>query len=234
MHIAASGATDVVNFLLNSGADIDDDNANNGWTPLLYAAYVYSPETVLALLNLGANATARGIGGITAVHLLSFCDANPVNPDEFSSLLKGFISSGVDINSRATSSIPLLRWLASDESDERFEATHLDKSISKETSLHWAAAFRRANTIRLLLTLGAGIDLQDSTGSIPLIRCIKETPDHSNLPEAAQELLRQGADEMVKDDEGLDARAWCARKNLRFDGQIKEVPEEQLFTFAGQ
>lgn len=65
---AASGRkTDLVQLLLNSGADVNSRGLGQGWTPLLSAADSGSYENTRLLLSKGADANARDDNGRAAL-----------------------------------------------------------------------------------------------------------------------------------------------------------------------
>ena len=67
---ARLGRTDLINTLIEVGADIDKP-ADLGWTPLMFAAAEGHPETVSALIKGGANVNATNTLGRTALMFAS-------------------------------------------------------------------------------------------------------------------------------------------------------------------
>src|SRR5690348_2807456 len=59
------GRTDLIPGLVKSGADPNQRAGINGWTPLLHAIHKNQKESVIALLDAGADVNARGASGKT-------------------------------------------------------------------------------------------------------------------------------------------------------------------------
>ena len=75
-HFPEDKRLPIVNVLVDAGADIDErDKANNGWTPLMRAAYGKCPKIVKFLIEKGANTRLTDTEGRTVFGLLSI--ANP-------------------------------------------------------------------------------------------------------------------------------------------------------------
>jgi ankyrin repeat protein len=92
LHLASGkGHIEIVEFLLNHGADIELE-IFNGVTPLMLAAQYVTNETIKTLLEHGAKVNHKDESGRTALH-----NAAAYNGKEIMNLL---ISYGADVNAR--------------------------------------------------------------------------------------------------------------------------------------
>ncbi len=92
LHLASGkGHIEIVEFLLNHGADIELE-IFNGVTPLMLAAQYVTNETIKTLLEHGAKVNHKDENGRTALH-----DAAMYSGKEVINLL---ISYGADVNAR--------------------------------------------------------------------------------------------------------------------------------------
>jgi ankyrin repeat protein len=58
---AMDGNDSAIRTLLNNGAQINEPNSTNGWTPLYWAIYYQKPDTVQLLLDNGASVITAAI-----------------------------------------------------------------------------------------------------------------------------------------------------------------------------
>ena len=66
-------ALPLVEVLLAAGAEIDAPHERHGDTPLIAAASLYNEPVGLRLIKAGADVTARGLFGATALHWAAHC-----------------------------------------------------------------------------------------------------------------------------------------------------------------
>lgn len=75
----SNGSYEIVRFLLDNGAGLNQINSNNGVTPLMYAVMNGKVETVKLLLEYGVDKNTKSNGGRTAI---SFLETNDYVSDE--------------------------------------------------------------------------------------------------------------------------------------------------------
>jgi ankyrin repeat protein len=95
MELVKTGSSKDVRIAIRNGGDVNVHDAENGWTPLMYAArYNPDPEVLAILLKSGAKVNARATNGATPL----MCAAeNNTNPEVIYTLMKG----GAHVNARA-------------------------------------------------------------------------------------------------------------------------------------
>lgn len=94
MKMAERGDEDYVEYLLQSGADMDCKDSQ-GWTPLHWACSTGRVEVVQILLDHGAEPNARDNDGGTPLHLA--CDQGWTGT---ALIVKAFISAGAEVDVR--------------------------------------------------------------------------------------------------------------------------------------
>jgi hypothetical protein len=162
MHAALHGHIEIMNLLINKGADINWKNPKDkNRTPLMAAAENGKPEITRLLLEKGADANARLSSGSTALHFASMRGHVEV--------MKLLLGNGADINAADEDGMTALIGAAL---FDRTEAARilLDKGadINFEykkaglTALSMAAMRCNANTVKLLLERGADISNVDN------------------------------------------------------------------------
>ena len=161
-NAAAKGNANIVEYLINAGANVNQQDEMWKSTPLMSAilakatgswsrqiaktidhsipAFVSNHDTVIRLLiSNNADCNIKNDSGVSPFHALA-----ATNSDQ--ELIKLFINHGADLESK-------------------------DKDLW--TPLHWAAFFGLGQTCKTLIDAGAEIDAQDINGHTPLYHLLK-------------------------------------------------------------
>lgn len=193
---AYKGNKEVIELLLNYGADIKA-KAKTNWTPLHVAIfYAKSEECAMFLLDKGfSNINAKDAIGNTALYLAIVAD--------FRNLVKYLLQKGADISDSANQllnecitegNISMAKVLldngadidAKDEEQTLFynavrnndinrvnlliglgADVNCKNGINHNTALHWAASSGLSDKVKLLLDLGADKNMKNKLGYIP-------------------------------------------------------------------
>jgi hypothetical protein len=151
LHFAAQvGDASSAALLADAGAPLDDDAAD-GNTPLVLAAFSGHGEVARLLLARGASANAAG-AGYTALH------AAAMRGDlETTAAL---LARGADPNARLTKGSPVRRFASQ---------WALPRTFTGATPLFVAAAYRETAIVRALVAAGAQPNLAIESGLTPLL-----------------------------------------------------------------
>ncbi|KFG85892.1 NACHT and Ankyrin domain protein [Metarhizium anisopliae] len=223
---ARQGYEDVVNFLLDQGANIESRH-ELGVTPLSTAAASGHEIIVELLLDRGANIEARNISGVTPlliaareghesivkllldrganIKVINGCGDTPLllaTLFDSKSAVKLLLDNGADIEARDwVKDTPLLR--ASMKGSESIVKLLLDRGANTEvknkighTPLSIAAVRGHIAVVKLLLDNGADIETRDDMHSTPLLLATEK-----NHVSTVKLLLERGADIKVKNKE---------------------------------
>lgn len=164
IHAALNGNMEIMNLLINKGADINWKNPKDeNRTPLMAAAENGKPEITRLLLEKGADANARLSSGMTALHFAAMKGHGEV--------MKLLLSSGADINAADESGTTALMEAALFDRTEAVKLL-LDKGVdinfeqrqSGLTALSLAAERCNPNTVKVLLERGSDISNVDNNG----------------------------------------------------------------------
>lgn len=198
--ITTGNGPDIVELLLNSGADIEARD-RRGATPLHRAASSNpNLEVTALLLDRGAELEARDDLGMTPLHMAAVGNTNPA----VAGLL---LARGADMETpsdvgkavhlAATSFNPeILALLVKRGADIEVERD------DKMTPLHLAAMMNPIpEAAKFLLDHGADPEARNNRGETPLHSAM----DNYN-PEVGILLIERGADVYAKDDEGVTPR----------------------------
>jgi len=219
LHLASRrGLSDVVAFLLKSGADVDLQD-NDDKTPLLCASEDSGNVAVpQLLLDHGANVNVRDKNGQTPLHLasrrwLSASQQLSSRQRRRSALRRGLsdvvallLKSGVDVDPRDNDNkTPLLCALEGNSGDGTVPRLLLEHGASVnvwdkngQAPLHLASRYDYSDVVALLLKLGADVDAPDNDRITPLLCALKS----NYFSSAAQVLLERGASVNVRDKDG--------------------------------
>jgi ankyrin repeat protein len=180
-HAAARRNVEVLKLLIQAGAALSVHDAL--WTPLHWAAFQGTPETIKVLLDAGADVN---------------CEAG---------------AYGLPFDSDFQSATPLMLAAENTRNPQVIEVlleaggnVHL-RDITGLTALHYAAWEGTPTTARLLLDTGADLEAVDREHRTPLMYAI----DHGNI-EVVQLLMAAGANVHARDHAGATALHAAAMK----------------------
>lgn len=177
--------TEVLEFLLESGSDVNEKN-NAGETALLLAAKAGNNKAIQYLLSKGATFTAAA-NGMTPLHEVAFRK----NKEGVNIFLDGV--AGVDVEALNNDGESPLA-LACAGGDIECVKLLLQKGCNKDRGcVHQATKFERPDVIRLLAAKGADLNGMNRIGQTPLVIAVEE-----DLPDMVRLLLEGGADPMIK------------------------------------
>ncbi|KAL6085767.1 hypothetical protein STEG23_027964 [Scotinomys teguina] len=204
------GNVDMIQQLLERGADANVCEDLGGWTPLHNAVQFGRVDIVKLLLRHGADPHQRKKNGATPFIIAG------IHGDV--GLLQTFLSRGADINEHDRNGftafmeaaeygkVEALRFLFDNGANVnlRRETTE-DKRRLKQggaTALMSAAEKGHTEVLRILLNdMGAEVDARDNMGRNALIRTLMNS-NSENVEEITRLLLHHGADANVRGDGG--------------------------------
>jgi cytohesin len=212
IEAADHGATDTLKFLLEKGADLNAKN-DEGWTPLISAAYMGHKDIANLLIEKGADVNMRGVGGNTAlmsavanakfeiVRLLVDKVKNPdvnVRNDKGETLLmmavercdceivNVLIDHGANIKGSAGKN---LLSLAEVWCQPGFKNCLVQKGVDVDSQLFAAVRKNSTADAKMLLEIGANINVRDDKGWSPLMLAA-----YGDCREMLSLLIDKGAD----------------------------------------
>ncbi len=173
-HAVAMGMADIVELLINAGADVNDVD-DMGGTPIFYAAIMGMTEIVELLINAGADVNAVNRMGITPIEQVGL----PQNIFDVL-LAAGACTASGDIPFQPEVAVPpLIMAIIVNQADqvrmlvERGEDLEW-RNAHGETPLFFAVAFGNPELVRLLLELGAEVNAVDNQGRTPIDGALNE------------------------------------------------------------
>jgi cytohesin len=185
LHFAAqAGQTDVVEYLIAAGADVDAENIR-GETPIQLAAGKHHKEMVGLLIEHGADIslhTAVRLGELDTVMSL-IEDVNDINVKDARSrtslsyaaeeghteIAELLLAKGADVNMRGKK-YPPLSWAVWDENRDMIKllvTSGADVNFVAEDDwpyLHYVVSNNDRELVELLLTYGAKLNVKDENG----------------------------------------------------------------------
>jgi ankyrin repeat protein len=202
MAATASNTLEIVNYLLDKGADISLRNSN-GSTVLDLACRRGRLKVVTLLLEKGADIHTKDNDGHTP--LMAICSGKTLDTDgteeDYLKIARLLIEQGADVN---------------------------EMENKGETALHKAAFFHFDACIELLVQHGADINIQSHDGSTPMMNAISD----EEIPRCLQTvklLVAKGADITLQDREyghtALDIA--CMFKNYEVITFLKQLSKKQ-------
>jgi ankyrin repeat protein len=93
-------SAEVMQILLNAGADFNAKETRDDWTVLMIAVAKYSPEAVKMLLDSGVDFNAKNYEGETALMFATHRSEIPRNYDAQIQILKLLLNAGADLNTK--------------------------------------------------------------------------------------------------------------------------------------
>ncbi|XP_065343666.1 uncharacterized protein LOC135941846 [Cloeon dipterum] len=199
-HAALENYPEILEMLVNHGADVNLQN-KNGWTALHLAAR-YNPELSQTLLDHGADVNSKEIDAWTPLLL-----AARFYPE----LSKTLLNHGADVNSNTKMGSSPLHFAA--RYNPELSQTLLDhgadinsKEIDAWTPLHFAARYN-PELSQTLLDHGADINSKEIDAWTPLHFAARYNP------ELSQTLLDHGADVNSKEIDAWTPLHFAARYN---------------------
>lgn len=202
--LARSGDIERIRSILTKNPELVNAADSRSSTPLHFAADGGSTELVAFLVDKGADIMARDVDGDTPLHWAAF--AGHIEVAEV------LLDKGAPLNDRNNNEqtpfhyavlriVPeMVRFLAGKGADINAQ------DYEKHTGLH-GAIFRDTALARLLIELGAGMEIRNNYGRTPLLLVARETGDR----EMAELLINHGADVNAHDKAGdtpLTLAAW--------------------------
>ena len=165
---------DIIQFLIDNGANVNNKNTKDGWTALHIACYLKDANIVKLLIQNSANVKAKTLTGSTP--LQSICESGSHN----------------------LISLEIINMLLDEIMDETEDTPKEDKYINKKTNsglfpLYVACKNGDEGIVNLLLGRGADIEEEIEDGTTTLMIAVKENQDKSHL-EVIKILLKNGAD----------------------------------------
>lgn len=222
-RLIAAGDVDAVRTAVQSSTALltrtVERDGQGGWTPLHVAVAECQADAVRALVEAGADLTARTEHHRSPLHVaLEFCpDLVPLlvelgavldaasaaylgDADRLATLL----DDGADLDDPA-SGLDLLSWAAFGGAVNTAELLLERGADANGGALHAAASGARLPLVRLLLHAGADVDRRDPhTGRAPLHAAVTAGPE-GDAPEIVRVLLAAGADVNATTNDGASA-----------------------------
>ena len=177
-----------IDTLLAQGVDVNEPG-HDGTVALHWAAHHGDLETLIRLIDAGADVAATNRYGIAPIWLAS--------QNGHTAVVDALLRAGVDPDSsRGTSGETVLMIAARGGHVEVLRrlvaqgaAVNAQERIRQQTALMWAAAEGHLAAVRLLAGFGADLEARSSTGMTPLMFAIR-----SGSIDVTRELLDQGAE----------------------------------------
>jgi ankyrin repeat protein len=169
-YAAQMNSVEAVRLLVNAGADLNmtsEEPGDEGLTPLLYAAHEGHEDTVIALLDSGADVRSKDHAGRTAL-------AHAIYHD-FQAVARILLERGCDPNSEDNLQQTPLGGAAWSDFVEIVElllkrgAQVNYKNDRGDTALFYAARKGHEGTVELLLKHGAQVNYKSDYGETPLL-----------------------------------------------------------------
>ncbi len=192
----ARRAVNMTTFLLGKGAKPNIVSAT-GDAPLHLAARAGDAELITLLLDKGALINARGMGGETALLILTN-HSTPIG------LYKTVLDRKADVNARANTAATQGPYTGTPYGGV-YTSGNGNGSL-RGTPLHRAVVTRRADLVTALLEHGAKVDALDAAGQTPFVTAITSSANYGGQGEGTSEiltlLLAKGANPNVKYNNG--------------------------------
>lgn len=200
LHRASSGGhNDVIETLLQAGADVATKNPKDGAVALHRAASNGHLLVVNTLLSTGADVGAQDSNAWTALHWAAW--------HGHSEVVEGLLTAGADVASQGDDGRTALHWAEFRGHDSIVEILlHAGEDCDAGIALQWAASKGYSGVVERLLRAGADVAMQSNDGGTALYRAA--AAGHEDVVEI---LLRNGADVTIQSEDGgtaLQRAAW--------------------------
>lgn len=198
---------DEESFSIKSGWE-----AHPGSTPLILAAHANRTDVAKALLQAGADPTAKDAVKSTAIHSASIHD----NAD----LVGALAEAGADINTVDENALTPLHIAATFNACASIHvlvARGADVRVEDHdgsTPLHRAAWRCNLEAMMLLIAYGADVNARNANSQTPLLQAARALQTGDRLLETLTALVDKGADVRALDCHSWSALHWaCSKKN---------------------
>ncbi|MBF0124468.1 MAG: ankyrin repeat domain-containing protein [Magnetococcales bacterium] len=220
MWAVQEGNQELIDLLLDKGADVNAFNHRAGCNALILAGEWLQPQNVEALIQRGAQVNYQSRLGWTA--LLKSVRVVPRNFEERTrqlAVVKTLLANGADVKVRADKgATPLILAAKSGNKallelllDYRAEIDAQDKGGN--TALMWAAKLGHLEAVNLLLAHHASVSKNHVCGCTALLLASEQGHD-----QVVQALLDHQSDIHAKNEDGMTALMFAAQK-----GHLKTV-----------
>ena len=206
-----------VKMALDAGADVDT-KAENGMTPLMFAASNGYTETAKLLIDNGANVNAKK--DYFDLTPLMFAAANG-----YTEIVKLLIDNGANVNAKDKDDRTPLIWAAVGGNTETAKllinngANVNTKDKDKHTPLMYATRENRPEIVKLLIDAGADVNAKDHERKTPLMFAMEK-----GYTEIATLLITKGANVNAKDSNGETALDKARIHNSKISEAQKQDP----------
>ncbi|KAK2808088.1 hypothetical protein FQN50_005006 [Emmonsiellopsis sp. PD_5] len=189
----------VISLMIDRGIDVNDaanDMTANarGWTVLSLAVYHRDERLVHLLIRKGANVHTRYSDEQTVLHMAAEVEEE--------NIVRALLEQNVDVQASRTDGLTALHFGVTNEAITRLlleaGADTEAKTNKLCTSLHAAAIFGSAGSLRALIEHGASIDARDDQRSTSL-----HWASGDGRGEVARILIENGANIDAKNDDGM-------------------------------
>lgn len=203
---AATGDYNRIKWL-NGKADHNQQD-DDGWTPLHYAAWHDQPECAANLLAQGSSTSIKDKEGRTPMHLAAIKDRRV--------LAAILYKAGAEVDSRDNNDMTPLQKAAVCGHANMVEdlikhGAHVNYSLRDgTTATHLAAWKNNGQSLEALIVAGADFDAKNEIGQTPLHEAANQ--GHAKIVE---KLLQEGADARSRDKEGNTAADLAQDKGHR-------------------
>ena len=195
-----TGDTEAMKFLIDLGADVNQNGDSNGNPLIYYAVHGGKTEVVKILIDAGADPTARDCAGGTPIHIAVFKRSTEI--------VKILIEAGEDVNvitqggltplhlaSWGSGRIEIIKFLIDSGAD-------LTARYGSKTPLLDAARYNSMDVLQYFVSHGADPHVKDGQGNTLLHVA---AGSNQNI-DVLEYLIAQGIDVHTKNDEGKTAR----------------------------
>jgi ankyrin repeat protein len=191
----ATGHTNIVKLLLETGHVESKRPGEDGQTPLHWAAHHGHTDIAKLLLEAGADKDAKDKKGLSPLRWAAY--------NGHTDIAKLLVEAGADTDIENGIGLTPLRWAAHNGHTDIVRLL-VEAGADKEaqdgdgaTPLHWAAHFGHTDIVKLLVEAGANKEAKDEAGWTPLHSAARN--GHIDI---ARLLIEAGADKEAKDEDG--------------------------------